>query len=744
MRAILFRKLVIDGVSYYQLYNKVDDFEKMKEFAASFADYENRHSKDYFYVDSETNKELANAPLLDIFEDSSDGLKSITYKDNYNEIFDAFREKFYINAIENNSVEKMVSEVKEKVLFQDEAIYDLVEQLYLNQSVMTSDLPVELKLKLKNNILFYGPFGSGKKSIIDILEKNLDVPYADIVITGELKDNLEEIINQLLEKSANDVEASRGIVFLRDNFIHLAEIFNDNAYNVPSFFSSQKVITYGKNKIDFRTLTFVVLLDERFDMNLDEDDIMAISDMTECTYHIHTRRLSDREKYLILLSENGRIRHYEKFLNKYNKKMVINEVSLRKIIRACSSVDPGMNVLNAVVDAIIKSSLLGGINDVYIDKNCANLFLPAISSISIKEQNHQKIINKDRNEDVFDDGLKDVYEAVIKTVVGQDKQVKNILYTILENRRMANKDDLDNPKKYIKNILIRGESGGGKTLIIETISKVLNIPMFIADATQYTEEGYVGSSVTDMLINLYHAADNDLEKAQRGILVIDEIDKKANGSSDRDISRGAVLDGLLKIIEGAVIPINVGNRMQEEIVMFDTSRLTVICSGAFEGIEKYRDERLGKRKAGFGNGVDKSLDTSITDEDYVSYGMKKQLMARLPVMVALNNNTKESLINIMKNSSLSALKIEKYILEDRGIEVEYTESFYEALAKDALRMNIGARGISKALERVLSNIHVEEIKASEVAKIIFDGDVIEYPDKIVLISRDKQKIKKIK
>ena len=742
MRAILFRKLVIDGVNYYQLYDEVEDFEKRDDFN-SFADYENRDTKDNFYIDANSNIELEEPSFLNIYTDSNDGLKVLSDIEEFMKVFNAFKDKFNIDIHEIKSIDEIVNEVKKKVLFQEEATFDLVEQIYLNQSIMESDLPVELKLKLKNNILFHGPFGSGKKSIIDVVEKNIDIPYADVTITGELKDNLEDIIKQLLDRSSNNDEvASHGIVFLRDNFLRLADIFHENAYQVPSFFTSQKVITYGDKKIDFRTLTFVVLLDERIELDFDEDDIRSIQDMTDCTCSVETRRLSDKEKYLVLLSKNGRIRHYEKFLKQYDKKMVIDEVSLRKIIRACSSIDPGMNVLNSVIDAIMKSSLLGGINDVYIDKTCANLFIPAITSISLKEKEDYNI--KPKKEEIFDEGLKDVYESVIKTVVGQDRQVKNILYTILENRRMANKDELDNPKKYIKNILIRGESGGGKTLIVETISKILNIPMFIADATQYTEEGYVGSSVTDMLINLYHAADDDLEKAERGILVIDEIDKKANGSNDRDISRGAVLDGLLKIVEGAVIPINVGNRMQEEIVMFDTSRLTVICQGAFEGIEKCRDNRLGKRKVGFDNGISKDIDKSITDEDYVSYGMKKQLMARLPVMVELNKNTKESLISIMKNSDASALKIEKYILEDRGIEVEYTESFYEALAKDALRMNIGARGISKALERVLSNIHVEEIQSSKVSKIIFDGDVVENPDKIVLIPCDKQKVKTIK
>ncbi len=743
MRAILFRKLVIDGVNYYQLYGEREDFEKTEEFS-SFANYENRTTNDYFYIDGDSNMELEEPSFLNIYTDSDDGLKPINDSNKFMEIFDKFKEHFHIIVHEIKTVDEIVNEVKKKVLFQDEAVINLVEQIYLNQSIIASDLPTELKLKLKNNILFHGPFGSGKKSIIQILEKNLGIPYADIKITGELKDNLEDIITQLIANSENDEEASCGLVFIRDNFQHLAEIFDENAYSVPSFFTSQNIIAYGEHKIDFRTLTFVVLYDERIDLGDTLIDTNSIQNMTDCPCSISTRRLSDREKYSILLSENGRIRHYEKFLNQYDKKMFVDEKSLRRIIRACASIDPGMNILNSVIDAIMKTTLIDGIGDVRIDKRCADMFLPAIALFHDKEDEKKTVVTKTK-EDVFDDNLKKVYELVTNCVVGQDKQVKTILYTILENRRMANKKDLEEPKKYIKNILIRGESGSGKTLIVETIAKALKIPAFIADSTQYTEEGYVGASVTDMLVNLYHLAGDNQEEAEKGILFIDELDKKANndgGSSGP--SRSSVLDGLLKIIEGAVIPINVGTRIQEEIIMFDTSRLTVICSGAFEGIEKYRDDRLGKRKVGFTNNVDKNVDKNITDEDYIAYGMNKQFMARLPLMVELNKNTVESLVRIMKESSLSPLKIEKYILEDRGIEVEYTESFYHELAKCALRMKVGARGISKSLERVLSNIHIEDISSSLVSKIIFDGEVVENPNKIIFIPREKQNQKIIK
>ena len=341
--------------------------------------------------------------------------------------------------------------------------------------------------------------------------------------------------------------------------------------------------------------------------------------------------------------------------------------------------------------------------------------------------------------------LKNVYDKVLESVVGQDKSVKEILYNIIVNQKMANNSDLENPKQYIKNILLRGESGGGKTFIISTIARILDIPMFVADATSYTEAGYVGNDVTDMLVNLYHAANDDLEKAQKGILVIDEIDKKA-GSSNNEITRGAVLNSLLKIVEGSIIPINVGSSTYPEEIMFDTSRLTIIASGAFENIEKIRDQRVKKESTGaigFSNSKeDKKIDTNITDKDYVEFGMIKQFMARFPVIVNLTKNTKESLKNIMLNSKASALKIETFKLNSLGLKVEFTDDFYDELAEMALSYDIGARGIDKALQYVLSKIHIEDIDSTMVDKIILNKECIIDPNKLVIIPKQKVKVKR--
>lgn len=330
----------------------------------------------------------------------------------------------------------------------------------------------------------------------------------------------------------------------------------------------------------------------------------------------------------------------------------------------------------------------------------------------------------------------------------------DIAYTILRNRRAANSKDLENPKKYIKNILIRGESGNGKTAILNEVSRLLKMPIFVADATSYTEAGYVGNSVEDMLKSLVQAANGDLEKAQRGILVIDEIDKKA-AEKDRntDVSREAVLNGLLKIIEGTIVPIEIGKGYNAKQVMFDTSRLTVICSGAFEDIEKIRDARLktgNKKTIGFGsdntqknnNKEQVNKDPKIIDEDYIKYGMNKQFMGRFGVIVNLNKLTAEDHKTIMKKSKTSELVIQKKLSELEGITLTYEESFYDALAQKSYDKQIGARGIERAFQDVLDNINFMDITTNDYQEVIFTGECVFDPSKIILIPKEKGKVLK--
>ena len=776
MNYYLFRKLKVENKNYYQFYKVEKDFSSNDDFTT----FDKRNDKDYFYV-KETDVSIDENYLFFIFEDKDGTFTNIDDVHLLSEIYDKFKEKYSdlenteLKITELKPIDELVSIVDSKIKFQEDNVRELIKQIYRNQQIMGSNLPVESKKIQKNNVLFFGPKGNGKKTITRILEKHLDIPYASVdvsfTLNGDgislpsLNDFKIEIANKLLMNSNNNAELNNGIVFIHEDVLEKEKILktyaNINGINESLFkqedFQSElsdnisetyinfvgqvidsEPFKYRGNIFDFRTITFIVVLDRDY-FNDDVYEILKVLNRANCDYLVPINELTNENKISLLLSNDGVLIRYKKYLSNFNKQLMVSKAALVYLIGKCNEVDPSMAFLNKVVEHIIKSLTVDEIKDVIMNLERVEKFCEMYLNSDDDELEEKNVVSEE---------IMPLYQLLKKKIVGQDKGLKNILYNIIENRRMANKEDLEDPKQYIKNILVRGESGGGKTFIINNIAKLLNIPCFIADATQYTEAGYVGADVTDMLVELYHNASDDLESAEKGILVIDEIDKKSgeNGRSS-DVSRGAVLNSLLKIIEGAEISINVGSRYDEEIVNFDTSRLTVICSGAFEGIEEIRDERLkrlrGANKIGFSNEEEKKLtiDKEIIDKDYVNFGMSRQFMARIPVIVNLEKNTKESLKSIMINSSASALKIESTRLGERGITLEFTDDFYDSLAEEALKLNIGVRGIDKVLQKVLTDIDIQDIDGNVVEKIILNKDVIEDANKVILVPKKKEKIK---
>ena len=301
MRAILFRKIIYEGNTYYQLYKEDKDFKP----DSSFADFIHRDTKDFFYIDADSDIEIEDASILNIYHDVDGKFAAVKDYELFEKVLFAFKDKFNFAIREVVPVKEVVRRVSEEILYQDIAVEDIVEQIYLNQGIMASDLPIKMKVILKNNILFHGPLGSGKKSIIEKLEETLNIPYADVKITANFKETLESIIVQLLERSENEEEASHGIVFIRDNFMNLLEVLGDKVYTAPAFFTDKAVIEYHGKLIDFRKLTFVVLLDEQYDFDGYNTDIDSIMTMADCTFRAATRILTDKQKYDILMSNDN-------------------------------------------------------------------------------------------------------------------------------------------------------------------------------------------------------------------------------------------------------------------------------------------------------------------------------------------------------------------------------------------------------------------------------------------------------
>ena len=294
---------------------------------------------------------------------------------------------------------------------------------------------------------------------------------------------------------------------------------------------------------------------------------------------------------------------------------------------------------------------------------------------------------------------------VQQSIIGQNQQVRQIITAIYRAKLF---------KDIKANVLILGKSGTGKTETIKQIANKLNLPYTIEDATKYTQEGYVGASVTDMIYNLIDNANLDIERAQQGIIVIDEIDKKHGNQYvwGPDVSGGEVLKSLLKMIEGTTIKVPNPQKPFGPDIDFSTENLIIFFSGAFSGLEEIKN-RKEKTPLGFGGGdvseTSKSKETKVLKQYLIEYGMPEEFVGRIDTIISMNDLNKEDLITILKKSNLSVFKKYKTALNKRGIELEYDEKLFELIAEEALNLDTGARELSNVVNYMFEEIAYKTI-----------------------------------
>ena len=358
---------------------------------------------------------------------------------------------------------------------------------------------------------------------------------------------------------------------------------------------------------------------------------------------------------------------------------------------------------------------------------------------------------------------KEIKDVLDEYVIGQEEAKKTLSVAVYNHYKRIKslqndknkKDDVEIQKS---NILLLGPTGCGKTLLAQTLAKILNVPFAIADATTLTEAGYVGEDVENILLKLIQAADYDIEKAERGIIYIDEIDKisrkSENPSITRDVSGEGVQQALLKIVEGttASVPPQGGRKHpHQELLQINTENILFICGGAFEGLEKIIEQRTGKKTIGFGAQIQDKTEKNRAEvfkemlpQDLLKFGLIPEFVGRLPIIATLNELDKQALIDIVTKPKNALVKQYKKLFKLDDVELEFEQDSLEAIVNKAIERKTGARGLRSIIEDIMRDIMYEIPSNPQIEKCIITKNTVEGIDKPIIVLKNEEKNEKAK
>ena len=784
--ALIFRKLIVNNIVYYQAINKVSGIEiEDNRLHVTSGIYENQDISSMFSNDFLVYFEIAEDTYQNINVDKTLFFKKVKNQilplndlQEENSVLMAFYRQFRdfrlipdydLNAL----IEKSRVMLEKRIVGQDKAISKILKKIYNNQMFFQSDLDYNDILRGKSNILVLGPFGTGKSTIKDILMETLDpIPVVSYSLTGNYQTDITEIIQKLyMASDGNLFLAEHGIVVFDDINKYMGVDLDCYLKIIKQIVKAKLIYLRNQDNnlisFDYSKITNICIVDNDYDYDsyLNED----------CFYtRISEESLEELGLNFEFLNEqfDGEIVFMEEMTYDLALKILKNkDISpLYAIKRVLELQGKKVRVSKNFVSELINYGLGSGDGFTGIVRLLKSLFQSKDlkrSVIYFQEEDFQKvnvgtILALDEDEEylpsknVADSSKYDlkvnvkkgtinnltVLDTVLKikeNIKGQDEQIFFFVNAFYEHIMARYKGFTNHELNQLKsNVLLIGPTGVGKTAIVSNLARIFNLPFQRAIAPRYSQSGYVGANVDSILNDLVEAAGGDIKKAEQGILYIDEVDKISATYDKVDMGLG-VQHELLTLIEGDKRTIKIPDMFNPELT-FDTSNLFVVATGAFDGLDKIVKQRvkkeLGADKIGFTNEKNVVSSSKITSDDLCQYGFDRQFVARFPNRIRLNNLNEDIFYQIVNDSKDGYIKLVLKSYRKSGVVVSLSEGFKRMLAKKAFEKKEGVRAIKGVFEDIKAVIDYN-IQTENISEVILDENSFEEPKNIIFIKKRK-------